>query len=180
MFRLFIAIALPETVRAGLTLLQSGVPGARWVPAENFHLTLRFIGEVDGLVARDIDTELLRLRSPGFELAIAGVGHFGDGAAMRALYAAVPANPALSQLQAKVDSAIAMAHVAPERRKFVPHVTLARFGKQPDIGHHLAQFMASHALFKSDPFAVETFGLYSSFASKSGSVYRLEAEYPLG
>ena len=115
----------------------------------------------------------------GFELAIKGVGYFADGAKPRALYAAVESNPALEHLQQKVDSAIARAGIRPDGRRFVPHVTLARFSGRQDAGHHLAQFMASHSLWRPEPFDVEHFSLYSSVTRPEGSLYRVEAEYPL-
>src|SRR6185295_8058803 len=70
MIRLFTAIEIPETIRVRLSLLQGGVPGARWTPIENLHLTLRFIGEVDERTATDIDDVLNDLRAPAFELAL--------------------------------------------------------------------------------------------------------------
>ncbi len=177
--RLFVAIEMPSSLRAEMARLQNGVPGARWVAPENFHLTLRFIGEVDNGTARDIDDQLARIGAMSFELAVKGVGYFADGARLNALYAAVENNPALEALQQKVDSAIARAGLRPERRRFVPHVTLARFGGRQEAGHHLAQFMASHSLWRPEPFDVEHFTLFSSVTRPEGSLYRAEAEYPL-
>lgn len=177
--RLFVAIEVPPPLRAELARLQNGVPGARWVEPENFHLTLRFIGEVDHGVARDIDSELGRISAIGFELAIKSVNYFADGARLNALYAAVESNPALDHLQQKVNSAIARAGVRPDGKRFVPHVTLARFSGRQDAGHHLAQFMASHSLWRPAPFDVEHFTLFSSVTRPGGALYRVEAEYKL-
>jgi 2'-5' RNA ligase len=177
--RLFTAIEIPSALRADLARLQNGVPGARWVEPENFHVTLRFIGEVDNAIASDIDAQLARISAIGFELAIKGVGYFADGAKLRALYAAVENNPALEHLQQKVESAISRAGVRPEGRRYTPHVTLARFSGRQDAGHHLAQFMASHSLWRPEPFDVEHFTLFSSVTRPEGALYRVEAEYPL-
>jgi 2'-5' RNA ligase len=177
--RLFTAIEIPSALRADLARLQNGVPGARWVTPENFHVTLRFIGEVDNAIASDIDAQLARIGAIGFELAIKGVGYFADGAKLRALYAAVENNPALEHLQHKVESAISRAGVRPEGRRYTPHVTLARFSGRQDAGHHLAQFMASHSLWRPEPFDVEHFTLFSSVTRPEGALYRVEAEYPL-
>ena len=177
--RLFVAIEMPPSLRAEMARLQNGVPGARWVAPENLHLTLRFIGEVDNGTARDIDDQLARIGAMSFELAVKGVGYFADGARLNALYAAVENNPALEALQQKVDSAIARAGLRPERRRFVPHVTLARFGGRQEAGHHLAQFMASHSLWRPEPFDVEHFTLFSSVTRPEGALYRAEAEYQL-
>jgi 2'-5' RNA ligase len=177
--RLFVAIPVPPEQRAELARLQNGVPGARWVEPHNFHLTLRFVGEVDNGIARDIDDQLGRIHDIGFELAIKGVNYFADGARLSALYAAVESNPALEQLQRRVESAVARAGIAAERRRFNPHITLARFSGRQEAGHHLAQFMASHSLLRPEPFAVEHFALYSSVTRPDGPIYRVEAEYPL-
>jgi 2'-5' RNA ligase len=178
MLRLFTALEIPDALRSELAALQSGVPGARWVDPDNFHVTLRFIGEVDGAQARDIDEMLLGIRAPAFSLQIAGVGHFGDDKP-RVLYAAVASNPALDHLRRKVDSAVARAGLAIEGGKYRPHITLARFSGRDLAGHHLAQFLASHSLLRSAPFAVEQFSLFSSVTSSEGPVYTVEADYPL-
>jgi 2'-5' RNA ligase len=177
--RLFVAIPIPSQQRADLARLQNGVPGARWVEPENFHLTLRFIGSVDNLQATDIDDQLARINAIGFELSIRGVNYFADGARLNALYAVVENNAALEQLQGKVDSAIARAGVRTDGKRFVPHVTLARFSGRQDAGHHLAQFMASNSLWHPEPFDVEHFTLFSSVTRPEGSLYRVEVEYPL-
>jgi len=178
MVRLFVALEIPDELRAELAALQSGVPGARWVDPDNFHITLRFIGEIDGAQARDLDEMLLGIRAPSFPVQIAGVGNFGD-AKPRVLYAAVAPNPALEHLKKKVDSAVARAGIALEGGKFRPHVTLARFSGREMAGHHLAQFMASHGLLRSEPFFVRQFSLFSSLTRPEGSIYTLEADYPL-
>lgn len=177
--RLFVAIGIPPQQRAELARLQNGVPGARWVEPESFHLTLRFIGSVDNAQATDLDDQLARIGALSFELAIKGVGHFMEGGKPTALYAAIDNNPALEVLQRKVESAAARAGIAPERKRFSPHVTLARFSGRQDAGHHLAQFMASHSLWQPEPFEVEHFALYSSVTRPEGPIYRVEAEYPL-
>lgn len=177
--RLFVAIGIPGYLRPALTALQAGVPGARWVKPENFHLTLCFIGEVDGGMAQDIDTELLRIQGRPFELSLGGVGCFGDGAFARALFVPAADSPALTGLQHKIEGALRHIGAKTNAKKFVPHVTLARFARRTETGHHLAQFMASHNLFKCPPFAVEGFALYSSMVGRAGSIYRVEADYPL-
>jgi 2'-5' RNA ligase len=180
MLRLFVGLEIPDAVRSQLSALQSGVPGARWVTPENFHVTLRFIGEVDEGQASDIDLLLSGIRAPAFEMSIGGVGHFGDGKKLRALYAAIARNPALEHLQNKIESAVVRAGCKPQGRRFTPHVTLARFSAREQAGHHLAQFMASHGLLRSTAFAIEQFSLFSSVTRPEGSIYTVEADYPLG
>jgi len=177
MIRLFVALELPETVRMQLSLLQGGIPGARWTPVENMHLTLRFIGEVDGAVARDVDDVLADIREPSFELALKGVGEFG-GKEGRALWAGVSNGEALHHLAAKIESALQRMGLKAETRKYSPHVTLARLKDVP-IGE-IQAFLSNHAMFKSPAFEVRQFVLFSSQHSAKGSRYRVESVYPLG
>lgn len=175
--RLFVAIALPEEIRERLSALQHGIPGARWVRPENLHLTLRFIGEVDGRQAQDIDAALAAVRSPGFSVTLAEVGRFGANAKVRALWVGMQTSEPLKRLHAKVEQALQRAGLEPEGRKFRPHVTLARFNGNPR--GRLYDYLARHALFRAEPFVAEEFVLYSSFLSQGGAIYRAEAEYPL-
>lgn len=176
--RLFIAITVPDAARERLAALANGLPGARWVNEDNLHLTLRFLGELDGGEAADVDTALAQISVPGFALGLEGISHFGEGRKLRALWAGVQPNPALMRLQAKIEQAVIRAGQPPEKRKFKPHVTLARFKSNPG-GDKLQAYLSAHALFRSEPFAVDSFTLYSSFLSSSGAIYRPEASYPL-
>lgn len=179
--RLFVAITLPEAVREFLTGLTNGLPGARWVPPENIHLTLRFIGDVDGHQAHDIDEALSGIRMPGFDLSLSGVGNFGDVRKLRVLWAGVDPNPELVRLHDKVEQSLIRAGLEPDIRKFKPHITLARFkpGAAAKPGPKLHEFLSSHALYRSETFPVDHFTLYSSFLSSSGSIYKPEADYEL-
>ncbi|MGD1880464.1 MAG: RNA 2',3'-cyclic phosphodiesterase [Kiloniellaceae bacterium] len=175
--RLFVALSLPDTVRERLCGLCSGLPGARWVAPESLHLTLRFIGEVDGGVAEDIDAALSGIHCPRFSLTLAGVGDFGDGRRLRSVWVGVEANEVLERLQAKVEQAVRRAGQPPEKRKFKPHVTLARFKSHP--GGRLEDYFAERALFRCPPFPVTGFTLYSSYLAHEGAIYSPEAVYPL-
>jgi len=178
--RLFVALPIPDDVADSLSAMQGGVPDANWVPSENFHITLAFIGEVDGGMAQDIDEALATIDGPVLDVALAGVDHFVDGHQPKALYAAVVQEERLTRLQEKVSSALRGEGVKLDRRKFRPHVTLAHFNRRAEIGHHMAQFVASHSLFRAGPFEVDHFRLYSSMLRPDGSIYEVEAEYPLG
>ncbi len=175
--RLFVAIPLPEDVRERLGLLAGGVPGARWVDRDNFHLTLRFIGEVDGGWAEDVMSALGGVTAKPFELALAGVGHWGTKERATVIWAGVDKNPGLSHLQSKVESALVRLGLEPEGRKFSPHVTLARLNGSPCA--RVAKFIADHNLFRLPPFEVTTFTLFSSFLSRGGAIYTPEVEYAL-
>lgn len=177
MIRLFVGLQIPEALRQSLAGLCSGVPGARWVKPENFHLTLRFIGEVEEGVAGDIDAALAAIAAPAFTVDLAGVGQFGSGRKTRALWAGIVANDALNRLQAKVETAVVDAGLPDEHRKFAPHITLARLKAAPP--DRIEQFIVGHAGFRAGPIPVERFTLFSSFLSSSGAIYTPEAEYEL-
>jgi 2'-5' RNA ligase len=175
--RLFVGLELPPQVRAAMAGLQYGLPGARWITADNLHVTLRFIGEVEHGLAEDIDSALSAVHAAGFTLAIAGVGTFGNGSKVRALWAGIEAQPALMHLQDKIESALVRTGLPPEARKFKPHVSLARFKTRPGPG--LNEYLSGHALFRAGPVEVEDFVLFRSHLSKSGSIYEPLRVYPL-
>ncbi|MBW4093808.1 MAG: RNA 2',3'-cyclic phosphodiesterase [Proteobacteria bacterium] len=177
--RLFVAIDLPWELREQLAgLAWRGIPGARWVPVENYHLTLRFIGETQGWQAEEIDHALAALRGKAFPLTLAGVGTFAKAGRATQLWAGVERNPPLEHLQAKIETALQRAGLAPERRRFVPHVTLARLDNAAEM--KLAGFVQQHNLFRAEPIAVEHFTLFSSRLGKEQAAYVAEVEYPLG
>ncbi len=177
MIRLFVALPLPHDIRLRLSTLASGVPGARWVAPENFHLTLRFIGEVPRSTAADIDDMLAGVRAPAFDMTLGGVDHFGPLRKARALWVGVQRNAALQHLHDKIESAVVRAGLPRETRKFVPHITLARI--KGETGHHLANFLAGNSLFRAGPIEVDRFVLYASHMGREGSVYEELTDYQL-
>lgn len=172
MLRLFTGIDLPPELKLSLSMLGGGLPGARWVDAGNYHITLRFIGEVDEGMARDIDEALARLKAPRFEVTLGGIGTFGN----RQLWVGVERNDALIHLRDKIESVLVRLGLEPEGRRFQPHVTLARL-KGADS--KLQAFLAEHALFRAEPVAVRHFSLIASYQTKAGSIYEDQADYPL-
>jgi 2'-5' RNA ligase len=180
--RLFVALDLPASLRTRLSFLCGGLPGVRWVPPENYHLTLRFIGELPGWRAEEVDQALANIRAPGFTLTLSGVGAFNKAGRVMSLYVGVERNPALDHLQAKVERALQAAGVDRERARFVPHVTMARLGGAKTDGLpevKVAAWVQSHNLFRSTPIVVEHFTLFSSRLGKEQAVYCPEAEYEL-
>lgn len=177
MIRLFAALALPEAVRERLTLVRAPLPGARWMPPENMHVTLRFIGEVEPPAATEIDIFLARIAAPVFDIRLAGLGTFGSRGRVRALWAGVEKTEALVHLQAKIETACVQAGLAPEGRKFHPHITLARCKNVPEAP--AAEFVATYEGFGLPAIPVGAFTLYSSRMGRSGAVYTPEAVYPL-
>ena len=178
--RLFVALPVPDDVADELIGLQSGVPDARWIAPENFHVTLCFAGEVQGGTMRDLEEELGDIAASRFPVGIAGVEQFSSGKQPRALVALVENNDRLDRLQQKVSTVARNCGIEIERRKFRPHVTLARFSDRAETGHHIAQFMASHSTFRAGPWLADHFALYSSRPGGNGRIYTEEAVYDLG
>ncbi|HKY18370.1 MAG TPA: RNA 2',3'-cyclic phosphodiesterase [Rhizomicrobium sp.] len=174
--RLFVALPIPEPIAQSLMLLQGGVPGARWQQREQLHLTLRFIGEVDGRDARALDDALAAIDAPAFDLQLHSVGQFGNKQP-HALWAAARKNELLEHLARKVDSAIRRVGQPQDAHKFMPHVTLARL-RHPELDK-VREWLTEHALYTSTAFTVDAFCLYSSKLTSDGSIYRVEQDYPL-
>lgn len=176
MLRLFVGISFPPELKLRLSLLRTGMQGARWVDPGNFHLTLRFIGEVAEDVAADVDEALTGVKAPRFALRLAGIGVFG-GRRPHALWAGVERGPELVRLRDRIEQALIRVGLEPEQRKFAPHVTLARL-RDPELGK-LGEFLAANARFRADPLPVDHFSLIASYPTKAGSVYEDQADYPL-
>jgi 2'-5' RNA ligase len=176
--RLFVGLDLPHSLRERLSFLSGGVPGARWVPPENYHITLRFIGEVAAHQAEEIDLALAALKARGFALSLTGVGTFEKGGRPIALWVGVERNPQLDLLQSKIETACQRTGLEPERRRFAPHVTLARLDNP--VESKLAAFVQANNLFRAEPMPVTHFTLFSSRLGKEASVYTAEVEYGLG
>jgi len=176
--RLFVALDLPDEVREQLETLCAGVPQMRWVPPENLHITLRFVGSVDNAAARDLDDALAAITFPSFELSLAGVGAFDEGRVVNTLWVGVPQNEALTRLQGKVEQAVSRAGLNSGRqRKFKPHVSLAR--GRAAFEPKLQGWLTRHALFRTPPFEVDSFALFSSILNPTGAQYTKEVDYPL-
>ena len=177
MLRLFVGLGLPEDLRDTLAMLERGIPGARWIDSDNYHVTLRFIGEVPDDRAEDIDSALGAVQAAPFALSLAGVGHFGKLRKARSVWAGVEATDSLNRLRASVESAIVRAGLPAEERKFRPHVTLARI--KGETGHHVANFLSEHGAFRAPPFEVRAFDLYESRLTRHGAMYRPLRRYDL-
>lgn len=178
MFRLFVAVDFPEDIIQQLTRLCYGLPGARWVNEDQLHLTLRFIGDVDGARFREIKDELAAIKLASFRLTLKGIGHFPPRKNPRVLWAGVEKNDSLLRLKGKVDSAITRVGLPGDDRKFAPHVTLARFREAPQLSR-LTNYISGNNLFSTMPFGVTAFHLYSSQLTPKGAIHTIERSYPL-
>ena len=175
--RLFVAIDFPEAVNRRLAALCSGLARARWLPPEQFHLTLRFIGEVDGGTFADVADGLSEVACPPFSLRLGGVGHFPPRGRPRVLWVGIRVDDALSRLHGQIESRLRLLGIAPEGRKFAPHVTLARFKGTPV--NRLRDYLIAHDDFITETILVSHFHLYSSILGAKGAIHSIEASYPL-
>ena len=177
MIRLFAALSVPEEIGAALQTRQTGIEGARWRPLAALHVTLRFFGELREDVARDLDAELMAVRGRPFEVVLQGAGCFSDNDGPEAVWAGVAESQSLARLAEACETAARRAGLAPDRRRYRPHVTLAYLRRADPA--QVAAWIQANNLLKSPPIRIESFGLYSSVLTKEGSVYELEAEYGL-
>jgi len=175
MFRLFVAISLPELVTDQLMSLCGGLPGARWIEPKNMHLSLRFIGEVDGGVFEDVRGSLAEVSAPVFSLSLKGTGFFPPKQQPKTLWVGIDKNEALKILRNRVESTLAKTGLPRDARKFAPHVALARLSDSPV--QRVANWLSANALFRTDAFPVSSFYLYSSTLTNHGADYQIEQEY---
>ena len=177
MHRLFVAIELPLTEREELLRLCNGVPGAKWAELDQLHLTLRFVGEVDGATFDDIVQALAGVRAEAFDIRLEGLGHFPPRGPARILWLGAAPSERLVTLRNRVEAAITGAGLEPDGRKFHPHVMLARLKSSP--GARVARYLAEKAGYRSGPIRVGAFHLFSSHLGQRRATYRIEATYRL-
>jgi 2'-5' RNA ligase len=178
MIRLFAALQPPPEILEALSLRQFDLAGAAWRPPDSLHITLRFFGEIAETAADDLDAELSRIAGAPLTLALEGVGAFGEGRDVHAVWAGVADNPALRQLARRCETAARRAGLSPDTRGYRAHLTLAylRGAELAAVG----AWIQANNLLRSPPFRLEAFGLYSSWRGAKAARYRLERRYRLG
>lgn len=174
--RLFTALEIPRSAAMSLSLLRGGLPGARWIDVENYHITLRFIGDVDGRTADEVVDRLDRIDRPEFSLTLNGIGSFGSKKP-HSIWAGVSPVPELHALQGEIERICQRIGLPPDPRKFTPHVTLARLkaSRVEDVVHYLG----GRGDFHTMPFRIGRFVLLSSRDSVGGGPYLTEEVFPL-
>jgi RNA 2',3'-cyclic 3'-phosphodiesterase len=177
MMRLFIAIDIPSALRSGLHDMGREIQGARPVPADQLHLTLRFIGDVETQALFPLKEGLGTLAISPFSLELQGVGRFPLRGAPRVVWAGVNSQQELTLLHSRIEDILEQLGYAKETRPFAPHLTLARM--KTAATDSLRQFLARYTTYHSAPFPVEHVNLYSSKLTPAGAIHRLEAAYPL-
>lgn len=177
MIRLFIAVELPPDILSYIKDLGRGIPGARPVREEQIHLTLRFLGEVEGTLFKDIRECLSAVRKRPFRIQISGVGHFPPRGKPRVIWAGVAPTDELTRLKNRVDRELLTCGLEAERRKFSPHITLARLRNSPI--QRVSSFLAGNSFLQTPEFTVDHFHLFSSQLGRNGAIHTLEESYSL-
>lgn len=178
--RLFTAIDVPDEVHTALsTLVKRLRPAARiaWSPPQNWHLTIKFIGEQEN--PAQVAAELAQVHVPAFRLAVRQIGWFPNPHHPRVLFAGITAAEAVQELHRQTDAACARVGVPPETRPFTPHLTLARIRTPEPLGE-LRRQIAELEIQEFGEFEATSFWLYSSTPQAGGSVYRKLKEFRLG
>lgn len=174
--RLFVALEVPRNAALSLSLLRGGLPGARWIDVENFHITLRFIGDIDGRTADEVVDALDRIERPEFQLALAGMGSFGSKKP-HSIFAGVSPAPEMFALQGEIERLCQRLGLPADPRKFTPHVTIARLrnARTEDV----ARYLSGRGDFHTATFTASRFVLMSSKESVGGGPYLTEEIFPL-
>ena len=175
--RLFTGLEVPFDLAAELGMLRGGVSGARWIDVENYHITLRFIGDIDERAAGDVAEILSEIRRPPLVVALDGLGWFGADKP-RAIVARIKPSAPLVALQADHERRLRRIGLEPETRKFSPHITLARLRSASP--HAVADYLSARGYLSSRRFEATRFVLFSARESTGGGPYLVEAAYSLG
>ena len=173
--RLFTGLEIPARIVNRLSMMRGKLAGARWIDPENFHITLRFVGDIDDLQARAFATELEEIEFESFEVTIEGLGSFG-GNKPRALFAGVRLTEPMARLQKAHERAARRAGLPPEPRNFTPHITLARLKDTKPAA--VAEYLSYYGGLFAEPFRISEFVLFSSRANQGGGPYLIEECYP--
>lgn len=178
MIRLFVALEPPHSVKERLMGLCHGLPDIRWTPEEQMHLSLRFIGEVEQEEFEEIRDALGEIKISPFEIGLQGVGQFLNGKIPSVLWVGVRATESLFELQKKVERVIQRQGIRAEKRKYQPHITLARLKSVPL--QRLRTYLEEHSEFQTDDFLIKEFILFSSKLRPQGALHLVEGRYELG
>jgi 2'-5' RNA ligase len=176
--RLFIAIDMPEQVQDQISDLYTAIQGARWVPHDQLHITMRFIGETDTATETSIIASLEHIRFEPFHIAVKSTGFFPLRKDPQVLWVGIDNSPELENLQRSIERSLTALGINPDSRVFHPHVTVARLDRPHK--DRVVQFITDNHLFKTEPFEIDEFHLYRSYLGKNGAQYVKEASFEAG
>jgi 2'-5' RNA ligase len=174
--RLFTAIDIPTAIQDSLHQLGREVRGARAVPADQLHLTLTFIGEVEDQRLQPIHQALAAIAATPFAIVLQGIGCFPPRGPARIIWAGVQAQPLLHRLHSLIEISLIPCGIAGEKRSYSPHITIARIKTPSGFDRSLLQH---HAAFMTEEIPVKEFVLYSSRLTPQGAIHSMERRYPL-
>lgn len=174
--RLFTGLEIPAPIADYLSSLRGGIPGARFIEPSDYHVTLRFIGDIDIPTANEVADMLSAVRRKTFTLRLSELRSFGKHSP-HAVVATLGASPELMELRAEHERIVRRLGLPADSRKFTPHITIARL--KPESGQHLGQWIVARSPLISKPFPMDRFVLFSSRASTGGGPYLVEGAYPL-
>src|SRR5215207_6004732 len=174
--RLFAGLEIPAEIGQSLSNLRGGLPGARWIDPENYHVTLRFIGDIDGVYANEIASMLFRINRKPFEVKVKGLSSFG-GRKPRAVVASVVPSRPLIELQAERERLMQRIGLDPEGRKFTPHVTLARL--HDASSQDVADYLSVRGYFPSRTFMASRFVREARCLSRPPASSSAKADNPV-
>lgn len=174
--RLFTGVEIPAGIAERLSYLRGGLPGARWISTENYHLTLRFVGDIDMVAAEAVAETMSRIRRTSFSLRITGLGALGTRKP-HAIVARIEPSSRLTELQTEHERLIQRLGLPPDGRKYTPHITLARLRNAST--RDIADYLTLRGGFSAGPVPIERFVLFSSRDSVGGGPYVVEEAYPL-
>ena len=175
--RLFVALDLPEDRRPLLEALQTDALSARWTPPEQYHLTLRFIGDVTERQADAVEQALASVPGALFSLQSPGLGVFPSRRKPRVLFADIERANALMTLQHRIDEALLSAGVDRADKPFHPHITVARLKRaRPQA---VRRYLREQQDFHLAPFPVTEFVLYQSDLTSEGAIHTPRATFAL-
>jgi 2'-5' RNA ligase len=171
--RLFIGLELPSACKATLVTLDPRLRGLRWLPADQLHLTLSFLGEVAVSRIDTLHEALDAVRVPPFFLPLSGLGAFSNRGQPSVVWVGVgQGHPHLFALHRHVQDAVLHAGLEPDLKSFHPHVTV---GRAKGISRAALQpLLRRHAATEFDLFKVTEFVLFSSVVSAEGATHSVE------
>lgn len=178
MIRLFIAIDIPDSIKKRVEGMGGSIPRAYPVLKEQLHLTLKFIGDIESSKLRDIEEGLEEVVFHPFKLSLKGVGTFPPRGTPRVLWIGIEPQEEIHLLRNKIEKTLFTHGIPKEKRKYAPHLTLARLKNSPV--KRLQQFLAGNSLLQSPEFPVDRFSLYSSQLTPNRAIHTVLRTFFLG
>ncbi len=177
MIRLFVAVEIPESIAEEVSYVYRGLPGANWTRPENLHITLKFLGDTDEKKVCKIQEVLSSIKHESFRIKLSGVGNFSKKGSGPIIWIHINPLERLRELHRKVENKLNSLEIPGEKRKYTPHLTIARMKRY----HHgrMEDYMNSFSQFESSEFEVNAFHLFSSQLKPEGAIHTIENSFPL-